>query len=283
LKQLPQPPPGIRSRPDFDASHFSEQVRDLFNDRAEAWGRNYQAQGKLAWRLDEFYSVLGEVASPPAKVLDFGCGTGHLAEYLRKCHYLLTACDMADQMIASARRDFGEAHIKWVSLAASWRRLPFADQSFDAVVASCVLEYVDDLKFVFSEMARVLRIGGVLIFNVPNPKNARRKREYWSNRIARREWIRRAICVIPRFQRYLNYLGLSKNRLTLEEWETEASGFGFQRLQQPPQQNASRPLFLFVFRRGTSTKSLQRDSVDCTRLRGVNRSAKVNEGVNAPG
>lgn len=249
LKQLPQSLPRIRSRPDFDASHFSEQVRDLFNDRAQVWGRNYQPQGKLAWRLDEFNSVLGEVASPPAKVLDFGCGTGHLAEHLRTHQYELTACDMADQMIVSARRDFGEANIKWVSLPADWCRLPFSDQSFDAVVASCVLEYVGDLGLVFSEMARVLRRGGVLMFNVPNPKNGRRKREHWANRITRPRWLRRTVCTIPRIQRYLNYIGLSKNRLALEEWETEVSRYGFQRSQHPHRQNAKRPLFLFVFRK----------------------------------
>jgi ubiquinone/menaquinone biosynthesis C-methylase UbiE len=284
LKQLPRSLSRIRSGPDVGASDFSEQVRDLFNDRAQVWGRNYQPQGKLAWRLDEFYSVLGEVASPPAEVLDFGCGTGHLAERLRKGHYQLTACDMADQMIVTARHEFGEANIKWVSLPADWRRLPFADQSYDAVMASCVLEYVDDLKLVFGEMARVLRIGGVLIFNVPNPKNGRRQREMWAKRIARPKWIRRAVCVVPRIQRYLNYLGLSKNRLALEEWEIEASGFGFQRLQQPRQQNAGRPLFLFVFRRGTSTTPSRRDTVEYTRVRGMNRGAKPSKLTeNVPG
>lgn len=265
ILNLPQPispGPGIRSRD--KSGNFSEQVRDLFNARAGAWGRNYRPQGKLTWRLHQFCSALGEVASPPAEVLDFGCGTGHLAEHLRTRQYVLTACDMADQMIVTARRNFGDANIKWVGLPADWRRLPFPGQSFDAVVASCVLEYVGDLELVFVEMARVLRSGGVLLFNVPNPKNGRRKREYWANRIARPGWVRRAVCAVPRIQRYLNYIGLSKNRLALEEWEAEASRYGFQRLQHPRQQNVNHPLFLFVFRKANNRAAIASQCGDRT-------------------
>lgn len=249
LKQPQHLLPKIKNRPDFNACHFSERVRDLFNDRAKIWGRNYQPLGKLTWRLDQFCSVLGDVTSPGAKVLDFGCGSGHLAAHLRTCRYTLTACDMADQMIVSARQKFGDADIKWVSLPADWRRLPFADQSFDAVVASSVLEYVGDLELVFSETARVLRRGGALIFNVPNPKNGRRKRENWANRVTEPTWIRRAVCTIPRIQRYLNYLGLSKNRFPLAEWETGATRHGFRRLPHSRQLPVNRPLFLFAFQK----------------------------------
>ena len=66
------------------------------------------------------------------------------------------------------------------------------------MVASCVLEYVVDLDLVFSELSRVLRDGGVLIFNVSNPVNARRKREDWAKRVTERAWVRRAVCTIPR-------------------------------------------------------------------------------------
>jgi len=238
---------------------FSEQVRDLFNERAGVWGSNYMPGGKLTWRLHQFCSVLGSLVLPPAEVLDFGCGTGHLAQHLGEHHYVITACDMADRMIVQARQAFGDADIAWNALPANWRRLPFVDQSFDAIVASSVMEYVGDLELAFRELARVLREGGVLIFNVPNPRNGRRKREEWAKRITRLAWIRRIACTIPRIDRYLTYLGLSSNRFPLSEWESAAGRHGFQRLYDD-HRTTKRPLFLFAFQKVRVIQKRQ----DCT-------------------
>ncbi len=234
----------------------SEQVRDLFNERAEVWGSNYKPGGKLTWRLHQFCSALGSLALPPAEVLDFGCGTGHLAQHLREHHYVVTGCDMAEQMIVKARQVFGEADIEWKALPANWRRLPFVDRSFDAVVASSVMEYVGDVELAFRELARVLREGGVLIFNVPNPRNGRRKREDLAKRITGLAWIRRMVCTIPRIQRYLTYLGLSSNRFPLSEWESAAGRHGFQQVHDDPR-SKRRPLFLFAFQKVRAIQKLR--------------------------
>lgn len=248
MKRSPCLATKLNIRESYRARAFSEEVRDLFNDRAEVWGRNYRPDGKLTWRLHQFCSVLGSLVLPPAEVLDFGCGTGHLAKHLGEHHYVVTACDVADQMIMKARQVFGDSDIKWKTLPGNWRQLPFVDGSFDAVVASSVMEYVGDLELAFRELARVLREGGVLIFNVPNPSNGRRKREEWAKRMTRRVWIRRMVCTIPRIQRYLTYLGLSSNRFPLGEWESVARRQGLQRVQAG-HRSTKRPLFLFTFQK----------------------------------
>lgn len=45
--------------------------------------------------------------------------------------------------------------------------LPFADQSFDIVVAAEIFEHLDDDERAMSECARVLRSGGVFVVTVP--------------------------------------------------------------------------------------------------------------------
>ena len=48
--------------------------------------------------------------------------------------------------------------------------LPFADGSFDAVLATGVLEY-SELERALPELARVLRPGGLAVVSYPNPRN----------------------------------------------------------------------------------------------------------------
>ena len=47
-------------------------------------------------------------------------------------------------------------------------RFPYEDQSFDVVVANQVLEHTKELFWIFSEVARILKPGGVFIVGVPN-------------------------------------------------------------------------------------------------------------------
>lgn len=52
-------------------------------------------------------------------------------------------------------------------LHADLRRLPFADQSFDVVLCSHVLEHIRDDASAISELRRVLRVGGTAFVQVP--------------------------------------------------------------------------------------------------------------------
>lgn len=47
-------------------------------------------------------------------------------------------------------------------------RLPFADQSVDAIVVNQVLEHCKDIFWIFSEITRVLKVDGCVIVGVPN-------------------------------------------------------------------------------------------------------------------
>ncbi len=228
---------------------LSERVRILFNEDARSWIQLYQPRRKMAWRLDEFHRAVARWIPVPARVLDFGCGTGNLAEHLQNRGYEVTACDFADEMIAVACHSFGKSGVEWVKLSVDWRHLPYSDGAFDAVVASSVFEYLEDCDFVFGELARVLRRGGVLVISVPDPHHPKRKLEHLIGWLTTPSWIRNLACSIPSIRKHLHHVELSKNRWARDRWEDKAGQHGFRSLQGADSRSSHPALVLLSFRR----------------------------------
>jgi 2-polyprenyl-6-hydroxyphenyl methylase/3-demethylubiquinone-9 3-methyltransferase len=86
------------------------------------------------------------------RVLDLGCGKGRFAAHLQAAGAEVVGLDLSAAMLARAK---GLDRVR-----ASARRLPFADATFDAVVAVEVLEHVGAVGPVLREARRVLRPGG---------------------------------------------------------------------------------------------------------------------------
>ncbi|MFI7135519.1 class I SAM-dependent methyltransferase [Nonomuraea sp. NPDC050153] len=92
---------------------------------------------------------------------------GPLSAALRDRGAVVTGVDASAGMLAVARRRLGDdADLHVVDLRDP---LPFADGSFDDVVASLVLHYLEDWGPTLAEMRRVLRPGGRLIASVNHP------------------------------------------------------------------------------------------------------------------
>lgn len=102
--------------------------------------------------LDLLAPVAGEA------ILDAGCGTGAaLQALLARADCQVTGVDFSETMIAAGRRRLpSTARL----LVAPLEQLPFADCSFDAVMALNVLYFADRENSMISEMRRVLRPGG---------------------------------------------------------------------------------------------------------------------------
>ncbi len=72
--------------------------------------------------------------------------------------------------VSVAAVEFLRENLSGAVLEADLGELPFADATFDAAVLGEVLEHVDDDRGALTELARVLRPGGVLAVSVPaNP------------------------------------------------------------------------------------------------------------------
>jgi SAM-dependent methyltransferase len=98
------------------------------------------------------------VAAAPGRVLEVGCGWGELAEWIaRKTGADVVAVDLSPRMVDLARERGVDARL------ADVEELPFADETFDVVVAAWMLYHVPDLERGLAEIARVLRPGGTLV------------------------------------------------------------------------------------------------------------------------
>jgi len=112
---------------------------------------------------------------PGELVLDLGCGFGrHAYEALRRGAHVV-ACDLGlDELrkvlsIGAVMRADGEVadDVVLESVNGDATGLPFADGSFDRIIASEVMEHIDDDEGALAELARVLRPGGVLAVTIP--------------------------------------------------------------------------------------------------------------------
>ena len=97
--------------------------------------------------------------------LDVGCGRGGIMELLGG---KVALCVGVDLDLVSLR-EHRAPHTRRV--AAPVDALPFADESFDLVTCSWVMEHLADPRRAFAQIARVLAPGGHWVFLTPNARN----------------------------------------------------------------------------------------------------------------
>lgn len=119
-----------------------------------------------------FYTQISAVLRATDRVLDFGAGRGELLqddeiEYRRRISNLkgrcarLDGCDVDEVVLQNPFLD----HAKVV---VPGRALPYADETFDIVIARSVFEHIDDPYGTAGELVRVVKSGGLIAAVTPN-------------------------------------------------------------------------------------------------------------------
>ncbi|MCH9694896.1 MAG: methyltransferase domain-containing protein [Gammaproteobacteria bacterium] len=115
-------------------------------------------------------------------VIDLGAATGsaHAALNRRFKGARIISVDIAHGMLQQARRK--KTWLSKTSYAqASATALPFANESVDVIFANMLLPWMDDPTAVLTEVARVLRKGGMFAFATLGPDSLQEIRRAWSS------------------------------------------------------------------------------------------------------
>lgn len=132
-----------------------------------------EPEGYRRWRTSELGSITerleqnlvlelaGDIGGQ--RLLEIGCGDGALAVLLRQRGVDVVGLDASPAMLDAARQRAATAGAQITLCRGVAESLPFADESFDLVVAVTILCFVAEAEATFAEIGRVLRPGGRLV------------------------------------------------------------------------------------------------------------------------
>lgn len=222
---------------------MTDPVSAYFDRFAGRWSDHYGQGGQMAGRIGRFRDTLTRLVPAGAPVLDFGCGSGDITVGLADA-WTMTGVDGASAMIARAEVRPQPGGIAWKAVEPG-ASLPFPDRSFQAVIASSVLEYVPSPKSLLAEFARILTPNGVLAFTVPDPRHSLRISEAKWVRFSRIGWIY-ALLKRTRWEAQHSYLRISQTRWPYDQWARSLDDLGFTTENPGP---CTDPLMMIAARR----------------------------------
>jgi SAM-dependent methyltransferase len=129
---------------------------------AHTWGTAPDFVGPRHELRERLLLDLLLAAGPGRRILNVGAGQGSFTRLLEERGYEVVSSDVSPESL-----DVLRAQARGDVVHADMTELPFADESFDAVVAGEVIEHIEDDRRALIEARRVLRTDGVLALSVP--------------------------------------------------------------------------------------------------------------------
>lgn len=105
------------------------------------------------------------------KLLDVGCGAGQeILPFLEKTEAFCVGIDSAEELGKVTQKIFYAENFenRFAFVRSKGEKMPFADESFDAILCCVALPYMDNRKTI-TEVSRVLRKGGIFLLKTHAP------------------------------------------------------------------------------------------------------------------
>jgi trans-aconitate methyltransferase len=140
--------------------------------KAQNWDSSlYDDRHSFVWKSG---ASLIDILRPQARerILDLGCGTGHLTSKIAESGATVTGMDSSPPMVAQARQNFPA--VKFVLADAA--NFHF-DDPFDAVFSNAALHWIHDAEGVIRSVRAALRPGGRFVLEMGAKGNIARIRK----------------------------------------------------------------------------------------------------------
>ena len=136
---------------------------NLWETHAEWWIDGFTAGADPEYE-EQILPLAARELQGAQRVLDVGCGDGQVSRLAAKLGAEVIGIDPTWNCVSVAHQR-GMASFAQAGAA----QLPFAEGTFDAVVACLVFEHIRDVDSAIAEVARVLKTGGTFCFFLNHP------------------------------------------------------------------------------------------------------------------
>ena len=134
---------------------------------------NFARFSQYWWSNRYFARLARRYGARQGKVLELGCGMGHLLGWLGS-GYQVYGVDINPWALSEAKRNVPQGNFVLLSGDAAYT---FPEATFDILIAKHVVEHLRQPEVAIGEMSRVLKLGGLLIMATPNLDSPMRQRK----------------------------------------------------------------------------------------------------------
>ena len=187
-----------------------QKVKEWYNKHHRSFGEN-------SWRPPKAYSIFLDLLNvqPNHKLLDIGCGTGHLLSKASQRGLETFGVDISEEAINISCQQSPNSIIK----VAKAEELPFPDSFFDYIFCLGSLEHFLDMKKALKEMKRVAKENTCFCVMVPNKNYL-----YWKlkrSKGTQQQKINEHLLTLERWTKLLEEEGFNVLNILKDQWPFE--------------------------------------------------------------
>ncbi|MDP3987947.1 MAG: class I SAM-dependent methyltransferase [Candidatus Levybacteria bacterium] len=136
---------------------YHDKIASIYDLSQE---RNHPKVKELYTQIfEEIFKNLDSSGSKKLEVLDIGCGTGGLEEFLNPFKNNILGIDVSEEMLKIAKKKYPKVTYKNIDIYGFK-----STKKFDLIVGNAILHHLKDYEFCLEKLIKLLKPGGCIYF-----------------------------------------------------------------------------------------------------------------------